>query len=174
MLERIIFRGIFLEERYRRILFVGCAPYTGWYPLLLERFPPIRFETLDADPENRRYGCPRHHRVGRLEELAGGPGAPEPYDLVILNGLFGYGTDDPQAIHRALDAAGQAVRPGGTLLIGFNDLAGPARFDPGWIPRDRFEPAPIPGMAVHDFLAEGSHRHRFVSFRKTAGPGASK
>ena len=166
VLERRIFREIYLGGRYREILFAGCKEYTAWYPSLFEFFSAARFETIDADPESRRFGCRRHHTVGRLEDLAASHRLQEVYDLVILNGLFGYGTDDPDSIRKVVRAGEQLVRPGGSLLIGFNDLEGPSHFDPAWVSRDRFRPEKIPGLAVEDFLADGSHRHRFICFVK--------
>ena len=166
ILEGVIFRDLCIRARYRKILFAGCERYTRWYPWIFEAFPGIRFETMEADPRNRRYGSRKHHRVGRVEDLKGDASRRNFYDLIILNGLFGYGTDTEQGIRAVLEAAEQALQVGGTLLIGFNDLGGPAHFQPEWVPEERFQKTPIPGMQESDFLAEGSHRHRFVCYVK--------
>ncbi len=164
LLEQVIFQEIFLTGRYRNILFAGCASYTSWYPWIFECFDSIRFETIDQDPANQQHGCRRHHRVGRLEELVNSSNQVGPYDLVILNGLFGFGTDDAEGIRQVISASRKVLQPGGMLLIGFNDVAGNARFDPDWISERDFRRGIIPGTNEHDFLAQGEHRHRFVSF----------
>jgi hypothetical protein len=79
------------------------------------------------------------HIVGRVEDVEAhlGPGS---VDAVVMNGVIGFGLDEPAAVERALDACHAVLRPGGELVLGVNELldngvdlstvAALGRFDP--------------------------------------------
>src|SRR3954447_24649491 len=73
VLENTILPAIYESPGLRRVMFVGVAPYTGWYPSMFALRPGLRFSTADPDPGARAFGARRHHVVGRFEELVDEP-----------------------------------------------------------------------------------------------------
>lgn len=104
----------------RRILFVGCAEYTHSYQQLFER---AEYYTLDVDPASERYGSeqPGRHFTASLADVAS-LFEPERLDLVLVNGVFGYGLDDREEAERAVAGCFTILKPRGMLMIGWNDL----------------------------------------------------
>ena len=62
--------------------------------------------------------------------------APGSVDVVIANGVFGFGIDDRAALAAAFAAAHAVLRPAGTLVLGWNDVAALAPFDPEPVARE--------------------------------------
>jgi SAM-dependent methyltransferase len=56
--------------------------------------------------------------------------APGSVDVIVANGVYGFGIDDRAALGAAFAAAHAVLRPGGTLVLGWNDVAALAPFDP--------------------------------------------
>lgn len=127
VLEKVIFPALLAEEGLRRVLFVGCAWYTRSYS---EGFRDREFWTMDVDERARRYATERHV-VASMTALAN-HFEPESLDVVICNGVVGFGLDSEEDCDRAFDGAYRALRPGGLLIVGWDDADGyrPAvRFD---------------------------------------------
>lgn len=66
------------------VLFVGVQAYTDFYHLLA---PQAHFTTVDVNPMVAQFGSPHRHFVGTLDDLFDDD--LEPYDNIILYGLFG-------------------------------------------------------------------------------------
>jgi hypothetical protein len=163
ILERVIFPAVYSDPTVNAILFVGVAHYTSWYPALFRTRPRLSFETIDPDPDAARWGAPRRHRIGRLESFAHENGSRNAYDLVIANGLFGFGTDSDEAAAAVIDACHVILKPSGRLLVGYST---PGTFDPDLVPVDRFQPALIPGLGAERYLTNNENRHSFACFAK--------
>lgn len=101
----------------RRILFVGCSRRTRNYH---RRFRDREFWTLDTDPGKSRYGSDRH-LVDSLENVDRHFG-PGDLDAVLCIGVFGWGLDDPDGIEAAIAGCRRCLRPGGLLVVGWNDV----------------------------------------------------
>ena len=73
-------------------LFVGCAPFTWHYEAI---FPGRDYTTIDQDPRCRRYGATRHvvDKPKNLDRHV----APGSFDLIVCNGVFGWGLDERDA-----------------------------------------------------------------------------
>ena len=95
------------------VLFVGVRFYTRNYA---SRCGGAEFVTLDRDPAMRRHGA-RSHAVAPLEELGRHFPAGH-FTHIVVNGVFGWGLDEPGAADRALAACHAALRPGGWLVLG--------------------------------------------------------
>jgi SAM-dependent methyltransferase len=108
-----------------RILSVGVSWYTTGYPAA---FPGKVFATIDIDPTRAEHAGARH-AVGDVRELAGHFPENEPFDLVLMNGVIGYGLDAPKAVDEGLRAVASRLRPGGTLVLGVNEEK-PTHVDP--------------------------------------------
>jgi hypothetical protein len=103
--------------RLPSIVFVGCRRYTRGYGRLF-RDSASDFWTLDRDPRAAHWGEPGRHIVGdvmALDRLLA-----TQVDAVLLNGVFGWGVDTPAAMVATLEASARATRPGGVLLLGWN------------------------------------------------------
>jgi SAM-dependent methyltransferase len=149
----------------RSMLFVGVRWYTRHYPTLL---PGRRFVTLDIDPRAARHGNGRDHLVGDVREVARLLPAAS-IDSVVLNGVFGWGLDDPAGLDRALHGLADVLRPRGELLFGWNDVPRRCPFDwrarPVW--SERFEPLASPALGGASQVALATdNRHRFALFAK--------
>ncbi len=101
----------------RCILFVGAAPYTYHYQTIFRR-AGVRFVTMDVDAGARIWGAQEHIQapVQEVDRRF----APEEFDGVVLNGVFGFGIDSPLEMNRTLAAVARVLRPGGLLLLGWN------------------------------------------------------
>jgi SAM-dependent methyltransferase len=127
LLEEKLLPGYAADPTLRSLLFVGCDWYTRDYP---ELFAPARerFRTVDIDPAKAPFGAPGHV-VAPMQEI-GRHFAPGSIDVVIANGVYGWGIDDRAGLGIAFAAAREVLRPGGTLLLGWNDVPALAPFDP--------------------------------------------
>lgn len=168
ILEKAIFRELYVARRYRQILFVGCSEFTSWYPELFEN-TPVAFDTVDSDPEKAPFGSPRRHFVRSFESLSDMAVLRETYDLVVLNGVFGYGIDTSTSKKTALDTAGALLEIGGAMVIGYGDRPDDGDLDPGLIDPAVFAPTTIPGLTTTKHRSTHINGHTFVCYTKHAG-----
>jgi hypothetical protein len=108
--------------RIRRVLFVGCQPYTARYGQRLNG-AEIDYWTTDVDPAAAMWGERNHHIIGdvtRIDDLC----TCDSFDAVLLNGVIGDGTglDEEDQMNRAITAIARILRLNGILLIGWNSL----------------------------------------------------
>src|SRR3974390_1599550 len=89
VLEKIILPYYEHAPCFKTILFVGCSPYTAHYGY--DFFPAADYWTLDSCADVRRYGANRHI-VAPLEQLNRHFPAHF-FDLVVCNGVYGWGLD---------------------------------------------------------------------------------
>lgn len=167
LLEHSVLPHYAARADVHRVLIVGTRWYSSHYPSLL---PRQRCITLDLDPAVARFGAERHlvadvRDVARLLE-------PASLDLVLFNGVFGWGLDDPPGLERAVDGLAQVLRPGGELVFGWNDTPRRCPFDWRALPAWRsFEPhafAPLGGAT--QLALPTDNRHRFDFFARRAWP----
>jgi SAM-dependent methyltransferase len=127
VLERQILPSFATDPSLRSLLFVGCGRYTRHYAAL---FAPAteRFRTLDIDPRRACFGN-TGHVVAALQDVEQHLPAAS-LDGVVCNGVYGFGIYDRDELAKALRASFAVLRPGGTLVLGWNDVAAFAPFDP--------------------------------------------
>ena len=142
VLEEVIFGALLERGDMRRLLFVGCDWYTRRYP---EIFAAREFWTIDMQPDKARYGS-RRHVVGNLTQLREHFEAGS-LDAVICVGVLGWGLDGHEETERALDGCFECLRPGGLLILSWNE-AGAHRATPlgALSSLRRFEPCTLPGF----------------------------
>src|SRR5262249_44928261 len=116
LLQDEILPALAAESDNERILSVGVAWYTRSYA---GAFVGKTFVTLDIDGERAPFGGERHV-VGDLKDLERHFDASEPFDVILMNGVIGYGLDVGSDVDRALRACAARMRPGGTLVLGIN------------------------------------------------------
>jgi SAM-dependent methyltransferase len=104
--------------KVKRVLFVGCRWYTMLYGRQLIR-ASIDYWTTDIDPALAIWGQQRHHIICDVAEIDHVcPSAW--FDVVLLNGVFGYGINENSQMNRAVEAIARILRPSGILLIGWD------------------------------------------------------
>jgi SAM-dependent methyltransferase len=127
ILERQVLPAFAADPALRSLLFVGCGRYTRPYAAL---FAPAteRFRTLDIDPRRARFGN-TGHLVAALQDVARHL-APASVDAIVCNGVYGFGIYDRDELAKALGASCTVLRPGGSFVLGWNDVPAFAPFDP--------------------------------------------
>lgn len=119
MLDEIILPRLASNDRFARVFFVGCDWYTEHVEDLF-RSRGRSYATIEIDPSRARHGA-RTHFVAPLKDLGryAGDGS---LDLIVCNGVIGWGLNDPAEIERSLEACAAALAPGGVLLLGWDDV----------------------------------------------------
>jgi SAM-dependent methyltransferase len=164
-LERRILPVLVADDRFQRILFVGCEWYTWRYTVL---FAHREFWTIERRPiASRRYGGRRAvnddvRHLDRHFEAAS-------FDAVICNGVFGWGLDTATDAAAAVDQFRRVLKPDGLLVVGWTDADGrrPISFaDPALVPG--FEPLVFEPLGTSRHVTTNELRHVFSFFRRQA------
>jgi SAM-dependent methyltransferase len=147
------------------VLLVGTRWYTRHYPGLL---PHQRCISIDIAAAAARHGSPHRHIIDDVRHVERHL-SPASVDLVLFNGVFGWGLDDPVSLDQSLAALATVLRPRGELVFGWNDDAVHCPFDWRAVPRWRaFEPlrsAPAGGVAHLALVTDNRHRFDFFARR---------
>jgi hypothetical protein len=118
ILEQRIFPHYLSNPAIRNVLFVGCDFYTTHYQRMF--FSAVNFATIEPDPARRRFAANRH-AVAPLEKL-GDHFAPGEFDLVICNGVYGWGLDSLEQCDAAFYQCHACMANGGQLILGWDDV----------------------------------------------------
>lgn len=121
VLEQVIFKHVLTLAWVRRVLFVGCDWYTKHYERSF--FNKHDYWTLDCSERAARFGGTHHilDRVERLDQHF----CEARFDLILLNGVYGFGLNTPNACERAFEHCHSRLAEHGQLVFGWNDI--PAR-----------------------------------------------
>lgn len=148
--------------RPARILFVGVRGYTRGYGNFFVG-SPTEFWTCDIDPAAAIYGAPDRHVTDDVRNLDRAFPAAF-FDVVIVNGVFGWGVNDTADIHRALLAIESILGSGGILLIGWNSDRVP---DPDCVPAIRlFEPVGFSDLPHRKSFDDVTHVYAWYRTRR--------
>lgn len=162
VLETVIFRYYAGKADIRSVLFVGCDWYTRHYDRAY--FQCKNYWTLDPARRARKFGA-RQHVMASLEDL-GAHFPPGYFDLIICNGVYGYGLDSRSQCERAFDACYRALRERGSLIIGWDDI--PQRTP---VPLEeidslaRFAKVPFPPLGCWRYATDTPYRHTYDFYR---------
>lgn len=158
VLETAIFPYLRGRDDIQRVLFVGCHWYTWHYN---KTFAAKDYTTLEIDPARKRYGA-KQHIVDSVENVTD-HFAEGSLDAVLLLGVIGWGLDDPQAADRSVAGIHRCLRPGGVLIIGWDDVPEHRPFPIGSMPAlAQFEPWTFPPLDTSQFVCkEQDLRHTF-------------
>jgi SAM-dependent methyltransferase len=118
VLETVIFPYFQYLPGICSVLFVGCDWYTKHYERAY--FEGKDYWTIDPAPRARRFAGSRHI-VAPLEEL-GRHFQPERFDLIVCNGVFGYGLNGQRQCDEAFLECHARLRQGGYLIVGWDDV----------------------------------------------------
>lgn len=163
ILERVIFGYYARRPEVRSILFVGCQWYTRHYERVF--FPEHDFWTIEPAEAARKHGA-RQHVIAPLERLDAF--FPERYfDLIVCNGVFGYGLDSPEQCEAAFDHCYTRLADGGQFVLGWDDV--PERRPFALEALDslkRFRTFKFPPLGTERYLTDTSYRHVFGFFAR--------
>ena len=161
-LERDVLTPLAQRDDTPRVLFVGCARYTAHYAELFARH---EYWTIDPDARRSRWGA-RRHIVDRLERLSLHVPAGH-FDAIVCNGVLGWGLNSACEAEAAFDACLAALRAGGELVVGWNDVPPHNRVRPDNIGAlARFDRAVHGADSASRVRISGAHRHVFDFYRK--------
>jgi GNAT superfamily N-acetyltransferase len=162
VLERVIFPYFLDREEFQHVLFIGCDFYTWHYA---RWFVGREYWTIDVDPEKRRYGSGRHliDSATHLNRHF----LPWCLDLIVCNGVFGWGLNDRRDVEEVLGHCDTLLRPGGVLVFGWDDV-------PAYRPYEvresltacGLQPFVFPPLGDTEVLTETKYRHVFSFLRK--------
>jgi SAM-dependent methyltransferase len=163
VLEQVIFPHYSQDAAIRKMLFVGCGTYTAHYQRLF--FPQKDFWTIEPDPGAARHGA-RQHIIAPLEELE--RHFPEnEFDLIICNGVFGWGLDRHDQCEAAFSQCHSRLARDGQFLFGWDDVA---RRTPVALETisslTRFRPYTFPPLRTSRYVTETPYRHTYAFYRK--------
>jgi hypothetical protein len=167
---RVVFEEAILAHYRARpatntILFVGCAWPTADYP---DWFADREFWTIDPDPDARRFAAHRHVVDGLQNLAAHFP--RDSFDLIVVNGVFGWGLDTREDCEAALGQCLTRLVPGGELVLGWNDSEPHRPFPleelPVWA---EFEELPFGPLGSSRYVSESDGPYVFRFMRKPLG-----
>lgn len=162
ILENVIFPFYQLSPEHQKILFIGCDWYTAGYARC---FRLKRYMTMDPDPARATYGAALH-QTAPMARLANAH-ADGSLDLIVCNGIIGWGLNDLGEANTSFDAAYAALRPGGHLIIGWNDLDAHRPFALADVAAlGRFERLTFPPLSSAQHRVEHKMRHVFDFYVK--------
>jgi SAM-dependent methyltransferase len=129
VLEQIIIPFVLSRFKPKTVLEIGREPYQAFYN---EFFVGRELWTIDWDPARTQFGA-RNHIVDDVANLRD-YFRERYFDFVLMNGVFGWGLNDREAIERAFAAVYAILSPGGIFVLGWNDTP-----DLVPVPLDRIE-----------------------------------
>jgi len=162
ILEKNIFPYLIAREDIQNILDVGCHWYTWHYQTVLKS---KNYRTIEIDPARKRYGA-KHHIVDSVEHIEA-YFEPNTLDLVMLNGVIGWGLNHEETADRVVERIRRCLRPGGLLMIGWDDVPEYRPFDVEAMPSlGGFEPFIMPPLDSARYrCTESGLRHTMNFYR---------
>ncbi len=149
VLEQVILPCYRADSSIKKVLFVGCDSYTAHYQRLY--FPTADYWTIDPVPSQRKFGAAQHI-VAPLEELSGHFSAGS-FDLIVCNGVFGWGLDTARQCEAAFAQCYSSLADKGRMLLGWDDI-------PQRRPLSLDDLASLSRFRKYVFPAFGSWRYR--------------
>ncbi len=163
VLEQVIFPYFRSFAEIRSILFVGCDWYTKHYERTF--FADKDYWTIDPLPRARKFAG-RQHIIAPLEGLddAFPPGH---FDLILCNGVYGYGLDSRGQCERAFDLCHSRLIAGGHFVLGWDDIPvrTPVPFDE-IASLQRFRKVNFPPLGSWRYRTDTPYRHTYDFYRK--------
>jgi SAM-dependent methyltransferase len=168
--DRIIFEDeiqpyFIKEDQYQNILFVGCEYYTKHYN---RWYKGKNYYTYDYNPRKRRFGC-RKHIIDCIENVET-HFEKESLDLILCNGVYGWGLNERDHANQAFNGCYQSLRPGGVLMVGWNGIDD-ERYVIPCPPNELeslqlFDPFQFPTRKQSRIASEGSFHHVFEFYQR--------
>lgn len=164
VLEDTIIPYFVERQEFQRVLFIGSDWYTKPYN---RYFRSKEYWTIEIDPVKKKYGA-KKHVVGSLLNLSE-HFTSNYFDLIIYNGVFGYGIDTREATETSFQQCFQCLRSGGILVFGWNDILEFQAFSAleQCQSLQQFKPYVFSPLTTTQYLvADSPNRHRFNFYLK--------
>src|SRR6185295_6162448 len=88
---------------------------------------------------------------------------PDHFDLIVCNGVIGWGLDDPAEVERTFEQCRLALTPGGVFVLGWNDVEGHRPVDVASSPAlGRLRPFTLPTLSAARYDTVGKDGRAFV------------
>lgn len=117
ILEQKIIPYFVERKEFAKVLFVGCGSYTKHYEKWFEK---KEYWTIDINPMKKIYGA-KNHITGSMSDLKL-YFKDNDLDLIICNGVFGWGLNDRKDVEEAFSGCYESLREGGVLVVGWDDV----------------------------------------------------
>lgn len=162
LLEEVIFPALITDPAVGSVLFVGTAPYTRDYERL---FGDTAFTSIDVDAKQAAFGS-SDHIIGSIVEIEDLVEA-DTFDALLMNGVIGFGLNELAQAEKAFEGVHRVLRPGGRLVLGWNEVAPYSPFSPEDIVALRkFLPEPLPPFTMARYPTYSPLRHVYDFYRK--------
>lgn len=162
VLEQVIFPYFVDRAEFSSVLFVGTAWYTEPYTQI---FRAKNYWTIEIDPSQAQYGS-SNHIVDSIEHIDR-HFLPRSLNLIICNGVFGWGFDAKPSVEAAFARCFDLLRPGGVLVVGWNDVPEHRPFPlEDCEALKLFTPWRFPPLATTQYRTTSKNRHTFNFYRK--------
>jgi SAM-dependent methyltransferase len=163
VLEQVIFPYYAADPSFKSILFVGCNTYTLHYQQRF--FPNSDYWTIEPDPSLRKFGAVQHV-IAPLEEVGKHFPAAR-FDLIICNGVFGWGLDRAEQLEAAFSQCHACLREGGHLVFGWDDIPRRTPVSLAQISSiAKFRQFTFPPLHTWRYLTDTPYRHTFDFYQK--------
>ena len=163
VLEESIFPYYRTDSGFKTILFVGCNTYTSHYQQKF--FAEKTFWTVEPDESLKKFGAVQHV-VAPLEEI-GRHFADRFFDVIICNGVFGWGLDRQSQLEAAFSQCHACLREGGHFVFGWDDVP---RRTPVSLEdiqgRHLLQRFMFPPLGSWRYLTETPYRHTFDFYQR--------
>jgi SAM-dependent methyltransferase len=163
VLEKTIFPYYQADSSFKTVLFVGCNTYTSHYQQ--KYFNDKNFWSIEPDADLQKFGA-NQHVVAPLEEV-GRHFTANFFDLIICNGVFGWGLDYAGQCEAAFSQCHACLRDGGHLVFGWDDVARRTPIQLADIASlARFRKFSFPPLGSWRYLTDTPYRHTFDFYQK--------
>jgi SAM-dependent methyltransferase len=163
VLEQIIFPHYLADRNVRRVLFVGCDWYTRHYQHFY--FANVDYWTIEPAMEKRKFGA-KQHIVAPLETLSA-HFPPEMFDLIVCNGVYGWGLNRREQCESAFAQCYAHLRKGGYLLLGWDDIPERNPLSLADIESlQQFSKETVAALGSWRYLTDTPYRHTYDFYRK--------
>ncbi|WP_414581110.1 methyltransferase domain-containing protein [Scytonema sp. PCC 10023] len=164
VLEDVIIPYFLSRSEYHKILFVGCDWYTKPYRKL---FRNKEYWTIEIEEWRKKYGAERHI-VDGLQNLSLHIQSGY-FDVIICNGVFGHGLNVKEDMEEALNQCFNALREGGVLVFGWNNVPQYAPFPVTTECENfkKFKPYVFEPFPTSEYLVPNTeYKHTFDFYKK--------
>src|SRR5882757_5410187 len=163
VMERDILPEYARDAGIKRILFVGCGRYTAHCQQLF--CPDQDFWTIEPDADAAGFGA-QQHVIAPLEALDR-HFPPAHFDLIICNGVYGWGLDRHEQLEAGFAQCHSRLRDDGHLFFGWDDIPQRAPVDLDTVSsRALFRKYTFPPLGTWRFVTGTPYRHTFDFYRK--------
>ncbi len=162
ILESVILPYFIKRNEFNKVLFVGCDWYTRGYNKV---FKKKKYHTMEIDQSKSKYGS-ANHIVDSLENIRRHFDENE-LDLIICNGVFGWGLNEKNEVEKAFQGCYESLRIGGSFILGWNDIQERRPFPLVECKNLKlFNPHVFPPLAVSQYLTDNPNRHYYNFYIK--------